>query len=91
MPEVRITWIWDEAFLKFGFGDGDGWNGTHEIECWFESEMGWKPESHLWGIHNYMIFALTDPDGKKYEFNGYDSPRKTLPEKVVSKLDERFK
>ena len=85
-----IEWTWEEAFDKFGFGDGDGWNGTGEVLSWIEDELGWTSESDLWGCHNYMIFSLRDNTGKEYEFNGYENPRNILPSKVIRKLDKQF-
>jgi hypothetical protein len=86
-----IEWNWEEAFDKFGFGDGDSWNGTGEIQSWFEDELGWTSESDSWGCHNYIIFSLQDDNGKKYEFDGYKNPRNILPKKIVKKLDEQFR
>ena len=66
MPKVIITWEWEEAFSKFGFGDGDGWNGTHEVVGEIES-LGYECEPENWGCHNYMIFDIKK-DGKSILF-----------------------
>ena len=66
MPKVIITWEWEEAFSKFGFGDGDGWNGTHEVVGEIES-LGYEGETDSWGCHNYMIFDIKK-DGKSILF-----------------------
>jgi hypothetical protein len=66
MPRTYITWQWEEAFDKFGFGDGDGWNGTHEVEGEIES-LGYTCETESWGCHNYMIFDIKK-DGKSILF-----------------------
>ena len=66
MPRVIITWEWEEAFSKFGFGDGDGWNGTHEVEGEIES-LGYEVVTDTWGCHNYMIFDIKK-DGKSILF-----------------------
>ena len=66
MPRVIITWEWEDAFSKFGFGDGDGWNGTHEVEGEIES-LGYEVETDSWGCHNYMIFDIRK-DGKSILF-----------------------
>ena len=66
MPRVIITWEWEEAFSKFGFGDGDGWNGTHEVVGEIES-LGYECETENWGCHNYMIFDIKK-DGKSILF-----------------------
>lgn len=66
MPKIIIEWQWEEAFDKFGFGDGDRWNGTHEVEGEIES-LGYEVESDDWGCHNYMIFDIKK-DGKSILF-----------------------
>lgn len=66
MPKTIITWEWEEAFSKFGFGDGDMWNGTHEVEGEIES-LGYDVECDTWGIHNYMIVDIKK-DGKSILF-----------------------
>lgn len=66
MPRIYITWEWEEAFDKFGFGDGDSWNGTHEVEGEIES-LGYTCETDSWGCHNYMIFDIKK-DGKSILF-----------------------
>ena len=78
MPKVFITWEWEEAFSKFGFGDGDGWNGTHEVEGEIES-LGYEVETDSWGCHNYMIFdikkdgkSILFPEGKEHGEHLYD-------------------
>ena len=66
MPRVIISWEGEEAFSKFGFGDGDGWNGTHEVEGEIES-LGYEVVTDTWGCHNYMIFDIKK-DGKSILF-----------------------
>jgi len=66
MPRVIITWEWEEAFNKFGFGDGDSWNGTHEVEGEIES-LGYECVTDSWGVHNWMIFDIKK-DGKSILF-----------------------
>ncbi len=90
MAKQVIEWNWEEAFNKFGFGDGDDWNGTHIIFDFMEG-LGFKNiEPDTWGMHNYMIFSMKDKKGKKYEFDGYEDPRKILPRSVVKKLDKKY-
>ena len=67
MPRIVIEWEWPEAFDKFGFGDGDAWNGTHEVEGEIE-KLGYTCETDNWGVHNYMILDILK-DGKSILFN----------------------
>ena len=90
MPVEKIYWEWEEAFNKFGLGDGDGWNGTHIVED-FLYKIGCKEvECDNWGIHNFMIFHIVDKDGKKYEFDGYEDPQNILPKRIIKRLDKEF-
>ena len=79
---------WEDAFSKFGFGDGDGWNGTGYVEL-FLRNLGWEVEAETWGTHNYMIFSIKKGN-RRYEFDGYDDPRTVMPKSLVKKLDEHF-
>ena len=94
MPTATVEWTWEEAFYKFGFGDGDGLNFT---ECVADCirKMGYEVDTHTWGIHNYMIHEITDADGRNLfesqDVNvGYDDPREYLPKEIIEKLDEEF-
>ena len=62
-----IEWTWEEAFDKFGFDDGDGWNGTHLVVDAIES-LGYEVVPDSWGCHNYMIFDIKK-DGKSILFS----------------------
>ena len=87
-----VYWEWEEAFNKFGFGDGDGHNFTDEVED-FLIKLGWNVEPESWGIHNYMIMDVTGPNGEKPMAKaniGYDCPRTYLPKELVEQLDEKF-
>ena len=90
MPVQHIHWEWEEAFNKFGFGDGDEWNGTHLVEEFLHSIGCKEVECDSWGIHNYMIFRIVDKDGKEYEFDGYEDPHNILPKRIIRKLNEEF-
>ena len=67
MAFTSIHWDWREAFSKFGFNDGDGWNGTDIVSDFMEKEFGVKTECDIWGCHNYMIFDIKK-DGKSILF-----------------------
>ena len=93
MNEI-IYWDWEEAFDKFGFEDGDGWNGTHLI-CDFIESLGYKVDAEKWGLHNYMIESIkSTKDGELMDWDknqiGYDNPRSYLPKELVDKLDAEF-
>ena len=88
-----IDWSWTEAFDKFGFEDGDGWNGTDLVISYLQRE-GYEVESSTWGPHNYMVDQITDKDGNdlinKNVRIGYDNPREYLPQPLVESLDKEF-
>ena len=93
MPTEEVEWIWEDAFSKFGFEDGDGWNGTDLVAAFLE-EQGYETDCDTWGIHNYMIMdvkragASIIPDGVVI---GYDDPRTWIPKTLQEKLDEEFR
>ena len=93
MPETTVHWQWEEAFDKFGFGDGDGLNFTGEVVA-FLKELGYECDCGG-GMHNWMIQSITKGD-QTWEFTGYpededeDDPRKALPPELVKALDEKF-
>lgn len=94
MPtEITITtWSWSEAFSKYGFDDGDSpeaENNTSAVVYTLEQQGCTDIEEGRWGLHNYMIHALTY-EGVTYDFDGYSSPRTTLPQKLVDALDAEF-
>ncbi len=59
MPRTVIQWEWEDAFSKFGFGDGDGMNHTQTIADFIET-LGYEVYCDSWGIHNYMIFDIRE-------------------------------
>jgi hypothetical protein len=93
---IEEEWIWEEAFDKFGFYDGDGEVHTDEVAAVLE-DAGYHTKVSTWGMHNSVICSLTAPDGTELipggESNfafGYDNARKYLPLKVVKILDRAF-
>ena len=96
MPREVIEWEWEEAFDKFGFGDGDGWNGTDIVADFIES-LGYETERDVWGIHNYVIMDVTVKCGPIYISilpdhisRGYDNPHGYLPRDLVQQLETKF-
>ena len=59
MPKLIKWWKWQDAFSKFGFEDGDGWNGTYLVKDFIES-LGYEVECDSWGIHNYLIADIRE-------------------------------
>ena len=98
MPYIHIFWSWEEAFDKFGFGDGDGIVMTYEVANFIET-LGYSVESDVWGWHNTIIKIIKKDDEvimdaetlatKNYEL-GYTDPRLYLPEDLIDALDEHF-
>jgi hypothetical protein len=63
MPVQEIEWTWEEAFYKFGFEDGEGWNGTDLICNAIATDFpDLVFECDGWGCHNYMIFDIKKKD-----------------------------
>lgn len=86
-------WDWEEAFYKFGFGDGDGVVMTESVADFLE-KSGYSVKIHTWGFHNTVIVSikhgdveLIPQDGIQF---GYDDPRDYLPEAIISLLDRHF-
>jgi len=85
-------WTWEEAFDKFGFGDGDGQVETDTVIMALESE-GYRVEAHPWGLHNTVIdsIKLKGIEQIPDETNvGYADPRQYLPAKIVKLLDRKL-
>jgi len=92
MAQTIVLWMWQEAFDKFGFEDGDGWNGTPLVAEYLE-ELGFDVHTDTWGSHNYMIFDVKKNGESiipKDTDVGYAEPETYLPADVVEKLNEKF-
>lgn len=85
-------WTWEEAFDKFGYGDGDGLIMTGDI-VEVLTKLGYAPECIGGGVHNEYITDLWKdggsiiPDDVKM---GYDDPRCYLPRDLIAQLDKAF-
>ena len=93
MPFTIKAWDWEDAFSKFGFEDGDGWNGTH-IVAEFIEKLGYTTDCDHWGCHNYMIMDIQKDgvslmDEEKIKV-GYDEPHTYLPAGLVAALNKEF-
>lgn len=85
-------WRWEEAFDKFGFGDGDGQVETENI-AEILRKAGYEVETERWGCHNVVIISITlngiecIPEDAVL---GYDQPREYLPKEIVDILDGKL-
>lgn len=90
MPNISITWSWEEAFDKFGFGDGDGVVMTHVVENVL-TDAGYTVIAQAWGMHNIVIESIKDASGTELIpsdiHHGYDNPREYLPQAIIQLLD----
>lgn len=87
-----LNWNWEEAFDKFGFGDGASAYMTHEVVSALET-AGYDVKSFAWGCHNEIITDISKAGRcliSPQVSIGYDNPRKYLPRKIVMLLDETF-
>ena len=91
----NYKWIWEEAFDKFSFNDGDGQVETWQVEAVL-AEAGYEVTVDGWGMHNTVITSikydgveLIPHDDPKVTF-GYDDPRTYLPKAVVELLDAKL-
>lgn len=85
-------WRWEEAFDKFGFGDGDGQVMTEAVADTLRA-AGYVVETERWGLHNIVIVSI-ERDGVEQipdaAITGYDNPRDYLPPAIVALLDEKL-
>ena len=87
------SWNWEEAFAKFGFGDGDGQVETWQVEAALR-EGGYETQSSGLGLHNTVIVSIRK-DGTeliphaRFRF-GYEDPREYLLPEIIALLDKRF-
>lgn len=88
-------WEWEQAFYKFGFGDGDGVVHTHEVASVLRA-VGYKVEHQFWGMHNDVIRSIKKdgielmPNDESEHEVGYVDPRDYLPEEIVKLLDKEL-
>ena len=94
MAETVITWSWREAFDKFGFQDGDGWNGTDIVADYIEETFNVVTQRDSWGCHNYLILDVLCKNGVSQIPNnftvGYDEPDQWMHPSWVTNLDMYF-
>lgn len=89
---ISHEWCWEEAFDKFGFGDGDGLVMTNTVAAALR-DKGYRVEVLRWGIHNDIITSIARdavswiPQTANV---GYDNPRHYLPQHITALLDKAF-
>jgi len=85
-------WTWEEAFDKFGFGDGDGLVMTEHVAEAIRA-AGYTVTTVVWGMHNVIIRSIKRdeveliPDTAEL---GYGDPRTYLPDDIVTLLDDKL-
>jgi hypothetical protein len=86
----NYQWLWEEAFDKFGFGDGD-----YQVETYNVEEVltiaGYEVEVLPFGMHNTIISSIKLNGIEQIAeatVIGYDDPREYLPAAIVTILDD---
>ena len=75
MPKKTIIWEWQEAFYKFGFGDGDSWNGTYIIENFLEdTEQVFRELVHENTDYSFDISRTRGRNTYKARSSSHDCP-----------------
>lgn len=86
-------WTWEEAFEKFGFGDGDGMVMT-DVVADVLRDAGYECITEEWGFHNTVIVSIKKQDLELIPRDnisfGYDSAREYLPDEIVQLLDKEL-
>ena len=87
-------WVWEDAFDKFGFDDGDGEVRTDEVADLLERH-GFQVALHAYGLHNTVITSIIETCSGIEQIpasanTGYDDPRGYLPKSIVDILDARM-
>jgi len=87
-----ITWNCEDAFSKFGFGDGAVAHFTEQVVNVLEA-AGYTVHSKPWGLHNTVIVSIKR-DGVELipatATIGYDAPRGYLPKAIIQLLDQKL-
>lgn len=87
-----VQWTWDEAFNKFGFGDGGGTIETQTV-VHVLGHAGYEVTTYHFGIHNEVIDSIKKDGVEHIPANteiGYADPRKYLPRNIVRLLDRNL-
>ena len=88
----KLRWRWEEAFDKFGFGDGDGQVMTDDVALVLQA-AGYVVSVSPWGLKNITIYSIKR-DGTElipeHANVGYGDPRQYLPKHLVRLLDRKL-
>jgi len=88
-----FRWDWEEAFCKFGFGDGDGIVMTEAVANLLR-KSGYNVMTHRRGRHNTVIASIKQGDVELISQDGinfgYDNARDYLPDAIINLLDRHF-
>ena len=85
-------WQWEDAFDKFGFGDGDGQVETGTVVEVLRA-AGYEATAEPWGLHNIVIGSIRRKGRELISAHtavGYADPRKYLPKALVRLLDREL-
>ncbi|WP_072387143.1 hypothetical protein [Hyphomicrobium sp. CS1BSMeth3] len=82
-------WDWEEAFDKFGFGDGDGQIETDRVIDVL-TEAGYQVEFGETGLHNTFIDKIADANGVTLYEADREFSRDVLPAEILKLLDEKL-
>jgi hypothetical protein len=88
----KLHWRWEEAFDKFGFGDGACAFLTDEVATVLRA-AGYVVSSEPSNLHNTTIYSIKRGGVElipEHANVGYDDPRKYLPRKIVRLLDRKL-
>jgi hypothetical protein len=87
------AWTWQEAFNKFGFGDGEHQVMTETVAKVLRA-AGYTISVEPWGLHNVVIDSITLNGVEQIPFDtitfGYDDPNDYLPQAIVTLLDTKL-
>ena len=88
-----FDWTCDEAFNKFGFGDGDREIMTEDVADVLRA-AGYVVKTEPWGLHNITIASILKDGLEQIPTEGitfgYDNPRSYLPPDIIALLDRRL-
>lgn len=86
-------WQWEDAFDKFGFGDGDGIVMTGVVADTLR-KAGYEVDHQAFGIHNTVITSIRKNGADLIPVGavdlGYDDPHDYLPDDIIELLQKAF-